>query len=72
MLGDVPALILSFAGISGAIATMHKLTPPSQMSEFRTRAGGSVIQSYVTAYFECIAVIALLATLFAVWQAAAE
>lgn len=69
---DVPGLVLSFAGISGAIATMHKLTPPSLMSEFRARASGPVVQSYVTAYFECIAVIAVVATLFAVWQAATE
>lgn len=69
---DVPGLILRFGSIIGAIATMHKLTPPKLMSGFRSRASGPVIQSYVSAYFECLAVLAVLLILFATWWAVTE
>ncbi|BBD39247.1 hypothetical protein Amn_41270 [Aminobacter sp. Y103A] len=69
---DVPGRILSLASIIVAIATMHKLTPPKLMSGFRSRADGPVIQSYVSAYFECLAVIAVLSILFVTWWAVTE
>ncbi|WP_439502460.1 hypothetical protein [Aminobacter ciceronei] len=72
MVSETASLIVSFAGISGAIATMHKLTPPSLMSGFRSRADGPVIQSYVSAYFECLAVIAVLSILFVTWWTVTE
>lgn len=64
---DALGPILNFACLGGAIATMHKLTPPKLMSGFRARASGPVIQSYVSAYFECIAVVAVIFMLFATW-----
>lgn len=62
------SMSISFASLCGAVAVMNRLVPQGLMAEFRTRASGPVIQSYVSAYFELVLLSIVAAAAFAVWH----
>ncbi|MEO5323274.1 hypothetical protein PV773_08110 [Mesorhizobium sp. CC13] len=65
--GTLPMLV-AFASACGAVAAINFLVPQRLMAEFRARAGGPVIQSYVGAYFELVLLVTAAAIAIAVWR----